>query len=191
MFYWVGSDSAPAEFEPEDKRWVEIWNDVFMQYNKTKEGKYEILKQQNVDTGMGVERTLAILENKSSVYETEPFVKIIKQIEIPRIGNEGLQEKLKNQIKYGNELSLRNRLQDIFEKYSDVLNKMIKDKNRLIGIVVDTRNYLTHFNKELEDRSAKGKELIGIVNNLKLIMEICLLYEIGFDTNTIIKLYFK
>ncbi len=59
----------------------EIWNDVFMQYNKTKKGNYESLKQKNVDTGMGVERTLAILNNKNSVYETELFQPIIKKIE--------------------------------------------------------------------------------------------------------------
>jgi len=59
----------------------EIWNDVFMQYNKNKKGNYTELKQKNVDTGMGVERTLAILNNKSSVYETETFQPIIKKIE--------------------------------------------------------------------------------------------------------------
>jgi alanyl-tRNA synthetase len=59
----------------------EIWNDVFMQYNKDEKENYTELKQKNVDTGMGVERTLAILNNKSSVYETETFQPIIKQIE--------------------------------------------------------------------------------------------------------------
>ncbi len=59
----------------------EIWNDVFMQYNKDEKGNYKPLKQKNVDTGMGVERTLAILNKKDSVYETETFLPIIKQIE--------------------------------------------------------------------------------------------------------------
>jgi len=59
----------------------EIWNDVFMQYNKDEKGNYKELKQKNVDTGMGVERTLAILNNKKSVYETETFQPIIKRIE--------------------------------------------------------------------------------------------------------------
>jgi len=60
---------------------AEIWNNVFMQYNKTKSGKFEELKQKNIDTGMGVERTIAILTGKSSVYETPCFLPIIKQIE--------------------------------------------------------------------------------------------------------------
>ncbi len=59
----------------------EIWNDVFMQYNKQENGDYKELSQKNVDTGMGVERTLAILNNKNSVYETETFQSMIKEIE--------------------------------------------------------------------------------------------------------------
>ncbi len=60
---------------------LEIWNDVFMQYNKNAEGKYEPLKQRNVDTGMGLERTLCILNNKESVYETDIFEEAIAVIE--------------------------------------------------------------------------------------------------------------
>jgi len=81
MFYWVGKDRSPKIFNPQDPNWVEIWNDVFMTYNKTKEGKYEILQQKNVDTGMGLERTLAVINHLSSVFETELFVPIIKKIE--------------------------------------------------------------------------------------------------------------
>jgi len=58
---------------------VEIWNDVFMEYNKNANGSYEPLKQKNVDTGMGVERTLAILNGYKSVYETELFAPLIKE----------------------------------------------------------------------------------------------------------------
>ncbi len=62
-------------------RWLEIWNDVFMQYNKTAEGKYELLPKPNVDTGMGVERTSTILQGKTSVYETELFIPIIQAVQ--------------------------------------------------------------------------------------------------------------
>lgn len=60
-------------------KYFEIWNDVFMEYNKTPKG-YEKLKQKNVDTGMGVERTIAILQKKPSVYETETFAPVIEKI---------------------------------------------------------------------------------------------------------------
>jgi len=61
-------------------RYVEIWNDVFMQYFKTAEGKFEPLKQKNVDTGMGLERTAMVLQGKTTVFETEMFAPLIEEI---------------------------------------------------------------------------------------------------------------
>jgi len=58
-------------------KYLEIWNDVFMQYEKTADGQYERLKQHNVDTGMGVERTIAMLQGVPTVYETELFAPIM------------------------------------------------------------------------------------------------------------------
>lgn len=81
MFYWTGKEDPPKTFDPENKKWVEIWNDVFMQYNKTKDGKYVLMPKKNVDTGMGVERTLAILNGFSDNYQTNIFWPIIEKIE--------------------------------------------------------------------------------------------------------------
>ncbi|MFH1426926.1 MAG: alanine--tRNA ligase-related protein [Patescibacteria group bacterium] len=81
MFYWTGSEKVPKVFNSEDKRWVEIWNDVFMEYNKKEDGSYEPLKQKNVDTGMGLERTLAVLNGLADNYQTELFKNIINKIE--------------------------------------------------------------------------------------------------------------
>ena len=80
MFYWTGEGSAPESFNPSDKQWVEIWNDVFMQYNKTDAGTYVPLKQRNVDTGMGLERTLAVLNGKVTVFETDLFEPVMVKI---------------------------------------------------------------------------------------------------------------
>ena len=80
MFYWAGKGDAPERFDPTDSNWIEIWNDVFMQYNKDIEGKYSELKQKNVDTGMGTERIIMILEGKNSIYETSNFVPIVEKI---------------------------------------------------------------------------------------------------------------
>jgi len=80
MFYWTGPNPVPKVFNPSDKRWVEIWNDVFMQYNKTADGGFEELAQKNVDTGMGLERVAAILQGKDNVYETELFSPIINNL---------------------------------------------------------------------------------------------------------------
>jgi len=80
MFYYTGK-KAPKKFNPEDKNWVEIGNDVLMQYEKTKSGAFIPLKQKNIDFGGGVERTLAVLNNKSDNYLTETWQPIIKKIE--------------------------------------------------------------------------------------------------------------
>ncbi|MBQ3672346.1 MAG: alanine--tRNA ligase [Kiritimatiellae bacterium] len=62
-------------------KYIEIWNDVFMQYNKNAEGKYEPLGRHNVDTGMGVERTVCMLSGAPTVYDTEIFAPIMAKIE--------------------------------------------------------------------------------------------------------------
>ncbi len=82
MFYWTGEGSAPENFNPDDERWVEIWNDVFMQYNKKADGTFEPLSQKNVDTGMGFERVLSILEGVKSPFETVLFKEIIGEIRL-------------------------------------------------------------------------------------------------------------
>ena len=81
MFYWTGPKPAPETFDPSNKLWVEIWNDVFMQYNKTADGTFEPLSQRNVDTGMGLERITAVLQGKASCYETEIFASIFAALD--------------------------------------------------------------------------------------------------------------
>jgi alanyl-tRNA synthetase len=84
MFFWKGeSEFPPAGSNPgtDEDHWLEIWNDVFMQYNKNKEGKYEPLVQTNVDTGMGLERTLVVLNGFADVFQIDTFWPLIQKIE--------------------------------------------------------------------------------------------------------------
>nr|WP_307756935.1 alanine--tRNA ligase [uncultured Christensenella sp.] len=67
--------------KPACGKYLEIWNDVFMEYNKQADGSFLPLEHKNVDTGMGLDRTIAILQGKSSVYETDVFAPIIAKIE--------------------------------------------------------------------------------------------------------------
>ena len=104
MFYWKLNDKpAPKVFDAKDKNWVEIWNDVFMQYVKDENGNYLPAKQKNVDTGMGLERTLAVLNGKENIYETDSFVSIIEKIEelsaLKYGGNEKLYRIIADHIK--------------------------------------------------------------------------------------------
>ena len=92
MFYWRSNDPIPETFDTEDERWVEIWNDVFMQYNKDENGNITELPKKNVDTGMGVERTTAILEGVNDNYLSSIWSDVINLISeisnLPYEGNE-------------------------------------------------------------------------------------------------------
>lgn len=92
IFYFRSEDQIPETFDPEDERWVEIWNNVFMQYNKDVNGTISDLPKKNVDTGMGVERVTAILEGVNDNYLSSIWKDVIELISsisnLPYQGNE-------------------------------------------------------------------------------------------------------
>jgi alanyl-tRNA synthetase len=83
MFYYIGEQLCGNDCKPGCScgKWLEIWNDVFMQYNKNAAGEYIPLERKCVDTGMGIERTVTVLTGKASVYDTAIFTPIIAAIE--------------------------------------------------------------------------------------------------------------
>lgn len=81
IFYWRSDDPVPQKHNPEDERWVEIWNNVFMQYERHQDGTVTELPHKNVDTGMGVERTAAILEGVDDNYLTSIWKDVVERIE--------------------------------------------------------------------------------------------------------------
>lgn len=77
IFYWTGDPKdTPTSFNDDHPLWVEIWNNVFMQYNKDEHSAFVPLKQQNVDTGMGLERISAVMQGVASVYDTDSLAPI-------------------------------------------------------------------------------------------------------------------
>ena len=96
MFYWRSNDPIPEKFDTEDVRWVEIWNDVFMQFEKKSDGTVVELPKKNVDTGMGVERTTAILEGVTDNYASSIWKDVIELI-----------SKISGKSYEGNEKSMR------------------------------------------------------------------------------------
>ena len=83
MFFDTGRPACGPDCKPGCKcgKYFEIWNDVFMQYRKEKDGTFHEMERKCIDTGMGIERTVAVLQGKKSVYETEVFQPIIREIE--------------------------------------------------------------------------------------------------------------
>jgi alanyl-tRNA synthetase len=82
IFVWTG-DGDPEGTPTTDDRWVEVWNHVMMRYRRLEDGSLEPLQQQNIDTGLGLERLSMLLEGKKSVYETElfePWMRIVPEL---------------------------------------------------------------------------------------------------------------
>ncbi|MDD4076111.1 MAG: alanine--tRNA ligase, partial [Eubacteriales bacterium] len=82
IFYDTGKPKCCPDCDPSCScgKYLEIWNNVFMEYNKDAEGRFAPLTQQNVDTGMGLDRTIATLQGVESVYDTDAFEGVIARI---------------------------------------------------------------------------------------------------------------
>ncbi len=83
MFYDTGKPACSADCQPscDCGKYVEIWNNVFMEYFKDAQGKYSKLEQKNVDTGLGLERMTMLLQGKETPFDTEIFEPIMKKLE--------------------------------------------------------------------------------------------------------------
>lgn len=96
IFYFRSNEEIPKNFDPNDDRWVEIWNNVFMEFFKDEKGNITELSQKNVDTGMGLERVVALLEGVDDNYASSIWQEIISALE-------GVSKKTYK----GNEISMR------------------------------------------------------------------------------------
>ena len=83
IFYDTGKEACGPDCQPscDCGKYVEIWNNVFMEFYKDENGKYSKLKQHNVDTGMGLERIAFILQGKETIFDTELFAPVIERLE--------------------------------------------------------------------------------------------------------------
>ena len=96
IFYFRSNDPIPDTFDPEDERYVEIWNNVFMEFYKDEKGNITNLPKKNVDTGMGVERTTAILEGVNDNYLSSIWKDVIDLIcEISNKSYEGNEQSMR------------------------------------------------------------------------------------------------
>jgi alanyl-tRNA synthetase len=147
MFYWTPNDIPPPKvYDPNDKRWVEIWNDVFLQYNKNKEGRYETLRMRNVDTGLGLERVTMILQGKTNIFDIELFKPVIE-----KIGSLSGQE-----INEGNKRSFR-----IIADHMRAATFILGDEKGIAPSNVDQGYILRRYIR----RSVRHGRLLGIEEN--------------------------
>lgn len=124
-------------------------------------------------------------EFKSIYYK--PLTKYIKSNLSDPTNNDYIR-RLTNSIKYSNELSLRELLKQIFDENKDIIEKIFSDNMcDLIDKIVDTRNWYTHFTKELEPLAAKGSELVKLYNIVKVLFEVCLFKQLKMPDELIVQ----
>ena len=96
IFYFRSDEEVPLKFDPEDERWVEIWNNVFMQFYKDESGNVSELSKKNVDTGMGLERIVSVIEGTTDNYLSSIWKDVIDLIcEITGLSYEGHEKEMR------------------------------------------------------------------------------------------------
>lgn len=104
---------------------------------------------------------------------------------IPQDVDKEFRESLKQRLEYHNEFSLRRRLKEVLRKCGNVSDLLIHDHKAFIDDVVNTRNFLTHYDKALETKARSSQGLFGLVQRMKFMLEICLLTELGIPMEKI------
>lgn len=159
IFYWTGEGKAPSKFDTNDKRWLEIWNDVFLQYDKKNDTTFKPLSQTNVDTGMGVERTLAALSGLSDNYLSsiwQPIIKVVEKLCDMVYGDKSDQD----YIKEGKQcwVDIRKSMRIIADHIRSavfIIADGVEPSNKEAGYVL----------RRLIRRSVRQGKIIGIENN--------------------------
>lgn len=111
----------------------------------------------------------------------EALLKVVCQ----KINDDDFRKSLKEKLKYLNEFSLQKRLKEILKKCGDVINLLIQDNEEFIEDVKNTRNFLTHYDKNIERKAKSGQELYMLVQKMKFVLEICFLIELEMSVETI------
>lgn len=123
-----------------------------------------------------------------STKEYKKLSEILKE-KIPEHLAEDHKNSLKSKIDFGNEFSLQTRLNEIFEKYGNILKINIDDQDEFIKDVKNTRNFLTHHDKNLETKAkTENEDLFDLIQKLKFMLEVCFLFELGLTSTKIMKL---
>ena len=173
MFYDTGKPACSPDCQPscDCGKYVEIWNNVFMEYYKSKDGKYEKLKQHNVDTGLGLERMTMLLQGKETPFDTELFAPIMEKlselaqvdsIESRRIVAEHLRASMMI-ISDGGRPSNIDRgyvLRKLIRRMSRHLNKMQIDLNKLGELIDLNIDVLKEMYPELAENRETIKQVI-------------------------------
>lgn len=115
-----------------------------------------------------------------SEYEALVYTSLVNAI--PDV-NQDLRESLTNRLRYGNEYSLRTRLNELLNECGEIVPQLLGNRKGFVNKVVNTRNYLTHYDQQLYKRSASGTDLLALTKKLRILLEVCLVTQTGLDSN--------
>jgi len=184
-----GLRDLPRGFGPTVKRWLEraeVLDPVYQLYLSTIYNPQSYLEQRFLNLVQALEVYHRRAISSSDLQEEEHKKRKEEILEaVPDQHRAWLEDKLE----YSNEPNLARRLKEIIRKYQEsaysVVGVRSKDRDRFVYKVVTTRNYHTHFDKSKEAKAARGVELYQITEQLKLLIEICLLGDLGFEAKRI------
>jgi len=173
MFYDTGKPACSKNCQPscDCGKYVEIWNNVFMEYYKSKEGTYSKLEQYNVDTGLGLERMTMLLQGKDTPFDTELFYPVMEKlvqlqkidnIESRRIVAEHLRASMMVIVDGGRPSNIDRGyvLRKLIRRMSRHLNKLQIDLSELSGLIDLNINNLKEMYPELEENREVIKQVI-------------------------------
>ena len=173
MFYDTGKEPCSDDCQPscDCGKYVEIWNNVFMEYYKSKDGTYSKLKQHNVDTGLGLERMTMLLQGKQTPFDTELFAPVMEKlaqlakedsIESRRIVAEHLRASMMVICDGGRPSNVDRGyvLRKLIRRMSRHLNKLQIDLNELAGLIDLNIDILKDMYPDLEKNRDTIKQVI-------------------------------
>ncbi|HFP9335677.1 TPA: HEPN domain-containing protein [Raoultella planticola] len=180
--FWTIKDSAQEVFN----NWInayEFLNPAFNLYFSTKLGAHKYLEGKFLALAQGLE-TYHRRTSNETLMTTDAFESLVADIlkSCPKENIEWLQGRLKN----GNEINLGKRLKRIIEPFKQYFGTS-SERNKILRKIVDTRNYLTHYNKDLEVTYAKGKDLLLLCYKMEAIFNLHFLNVLGFTDEEIKK----
>ena len=166
-------------------RWIqdyEISKPAFNLYFATMSGGQKYLDGKFLSLAQGIE-TLHRRNSQETQMPEDEFRNLIDTI-LNAVPDDGQRRWIDEKLKYANELSLRKRMRQMIEPFKDLFGNS-KKRNSFIGKVVDTRNYLTHYDSQLESKAAHGEELWRLYRKLEALFQLHFLRLIGMDIESI------
>lgn len=172
-----------GQIREDAERIVNNWFDAYEEidpalnlYFSTKTGAYQYLEGKFLALAQGLE-TYHRRTSKKKLMDEAVFKELTENL-IKQCPEEN-KEWLSGRLKYGNELSLRQRIKNIIEPFKEFIGTS-KERNKLISTIIDTRNYLTHYDKSLESKAASGRDLWWLCLKMEAIFQLRLLQVLGF-----------